>query len=411
MTTSMSVEAVIETLGAQGDGVTADGVFVPFALPGERVRITPTGHRATVERQLSEAAERRAAPCAHFGQCGGCVLQHASDELVANWKRDLLVRALAARGFDGIDIRPLVTVPAGSRRRVTLTGRRSKKGAIVGFHAASSDQIVAISDCVVAVPEILDIRSKLEELVINGASRKGELRLTVTISEAGLDVSVTGGKPVEGPMYGQLVAVAATSDMARLCWNGEEVVTRRPPEQVIGRARVVPPPGGFLQPTREGADALTDAMREAVGAAKTIADLFAGSGTFTLPLAEQADVWAVEGEADAVAALDAGWRMATGLRRVRTEVRDLFHRPLLARECEKLEAIVFDPPRQGARAQVEQLALSDVPRIGAVSCNPATFARDARVLVDGGYRLDWVLPVDQFRWSHHVELAAQFTRG
>ncbi|MEO1493988.1 MAG: class I SAM-dependent RNA methyltransferase [Pseudomonadota bacterium] len=411
MTTSMSVEAEILSLGAQGDGVTADGVFVPFALPGERVRISPIGHRATIERQLSEAAERQPAPCAHFGQCGGCVLQHASDALVADWKHDLVARALAARGFDDVEIRPIVTVPEGSRRRVTLTGRRSKKGAVVGFHAAGSDQIVPISDCAVAVPEILSIRPKLEELVTTGASRKGEVRLTVTVSDSGLDVAVTGGKPVEGPMYGQLVAVAATSDMARLCWNDEDVVTRRPPEQTIGRARVVPPPGGFLQPTREGAEALTEAMREAIGPAKSIADLFAGSGTFSLPLAEQADVWAVEGEAGAIAALDAGWRMAEGLRRVRTEVRDLFHRPLLARECEKLEAVVFDPPRQGARAQVEQLALSEIPRIGTVSCNPATFARDARILVEGGYRLDWVLPIDQFRWSHHVELAAQFSRA
>lgn len=410
MTTSMSVEAEILSLGAQGDGVTAEGVFVPFALPGERVRITPIGHRATVERQLTQAAERRDAQCRHFGQCGGCVLQHASDELVADWKRDLVVRALAARGFEEVEIRPLVTVPPGTRRRLTFTGRRSKKGAVVGFHAAGSDQIVAITECAVAVPEILNIIPKLEELVTTGASRKGELRLTVTVSESGLDVAVTGGKPVEGPMYGQLVAVAATSDMARLCWNGDDVVTRRPPEQTIGRARVVPPPGGFLQPTAEGAEILTEAMREAIGPAKKIADLFAGSGTFALPLAEQADVLAVEGEAEAIAALDAGWRMAEGLRSVRSEVRDLFHRPLLARDCTKLEAVVFDPPRQGARAQVEQLALTEVPRIGAVSCNPATFARDARILVEGGYQLDWVLPVDQFRWSHHIELAAQFTK-
>ncbi len=410
MTTSMSVEAEILSLGAQGDGVTADGVFVPFALPGERVRITPIGHRALIERQLSEAAERQKPLCQHFGTCGGCVLQHGSDDFVATWKRELVERALSARGFDRVEIRPMITVPPSSRRRVTLTGRRSKKAAIVGFHQAGSDQIVAVSDCAVAAPGILDTIPKLQELVITGASRKGELRFTVTTSEAGLDVSVTGGKPVEGPMYGQLVAVAATSDMARLCWNGEEVVTRRPPEQAIGRARVVPPPGGFLQPTSMGEAVLTEAMREAIGPARNIADLFAGSGTFTIPLAEQADVWAVEGEADAIAALDAGWRMAEGLRRVRTEVRDLFHRPLLARECGKLEAVVFDPPRQGARAQVEQIALTEVPRVGAVSCNPATFARDARILADGGYRLDWVLPVDQFRWSHHVELAAQFTK-
>jgi 23S rRNA (uracil1939-C5)-methyltransferase len=184
----------------------------------------------------------------------------------------------------------------------------------------------------------------------------------------------------------------------------------RTPEVTMGRARVVPPPGGFLQPTRDGEAALMEAVGEAVGDAGRIADLFAGSGTFTLPLAEQAEVHAVEGEQDALAALDAAWRATPGLKRVHCERRDLTQRPLLPAELKGVEAVIIDPPRAGARAQAEQLARGEVPRIASVSCNPATFARDARILIDGGYRLDWVQPVDQFRWSSHVELVAAFRR-
>jgi 23S rRNA (uracil1939-C5)-methyltransferase len=406
----MIVDAVIEQLGSQGDGVTADGVFVPFTLPGEHVRISPIGHRAVLE-DLTKPAETRVPPvCQHFRSCGGCGLQHASDDFLATWKRELIQRSMAARGFNAFDLRPTVTVPAASRRRVTLTGRRNKKGAVLGFHAAASDQIVPINECMVADPMIVAAIPKLVELIEQGGSRKGEIRLTITASDAGLDVAGTGGKPIEGPMYGYLVAVAATADLARLCWNGDEVVTRRPPEQVLGKARVIPSPGGFLQPTREGAWRLTEAMREAVEDAKTVADLFSGCGTFSLPLAEAAEVHAVEFEEEALAALDQGWRMAESLRQITTERRDLMHRPLMVHDLNRFGAVVFDPPRGGARNQAEQLANSEVPRIGAVSCNPATFARDARILVDGGYRLDWILPVDQFRWSAHVELAAAFSR-
>ena len=406
----MAFEAMIESLGAQGDGVTAAGVFVPFALPGERVRATPSGHRARLDAVLAPAPDRAAPPCPHFGTCGGCALQHASDRLVAEWKRDLVRRALASRGIDGVEIRPTVTSPPGSRRRATFGARRTRKGALVGFHAAASDEIVPVDTCPVSDPALVAALPALAEIAEIGASRKGTLRLTVTASQRGLDVAVEGGKPVEGPMYGQLVAVAATRDLARLSWEGEPLVTRRRPVQRFGRAWVAPPPGGFLQATGHGEAALVAAMREAVGPAARVADLFAGAGTFSLPLAEAAEVLAADADAEALAALEAGWRGAEGLRRVEIERRDLLHRPVLERQLHAFDAVIFDPPRAGARAQAEQLALAPVPRIGAVSCNPATFARDARRLIDGGYRLDWVLPVDQFRWSSHVELAAAFSR-
>lgn len=406
----MVEEAVIETLGSQGDGVTPEGVFVPRSLPGEVVRIVPNGHRAVLSEIVRSAPDRVSPICQHYGICGGCAVQHASDGLVAGWKQALVHKALAARGIEGIEIRPIQTSPPKSRRRAVFSARRTKKGSLSGFHELASDQIVPIAECQVVEPALLTLKAGMHDLVLAGASRKGELRITVTTSEAGLDVSVTGGKPVEGPVYGQLVAIAATSDLARLSWDGEPVVVRRQPVQRMGRARVVPPPGGFLQATAHGEAVLVEAVREALGGAKIVADLFCGSGTFALPVAEQAEVLAIEAEKAALEALDAGWRQAEGLKRIETEARDLFHRPLLDRQLDGIEAVVIDPPRQGARAQSEQLAKSKVQRIAAVSCNPATFARDARTLIDGGFQLDWVQPVDQFRWSPHVELAAQFTR-
>lgn len=406
----MVEQLTIESLGAQGDGVTADGVFVPGALPGETVRANPIGHRAELVEIVDPAPDRQSAACPHFGQCGGCSLQHASDGLLSIWKQDLLRRALVARGIEGVDIKPTITSPPRSRRRITLSGRRTKKTTVIGFHAAASDEVIPITSCTVATAAIMAGLPKLERVVEVGTSRKGALRITVTETEAGLDVAVEGGKPVEGGLYGELVAIAATSDFARLSWDGDPVVTRRPPWIALGPSRVVPPPGGFLQATKAGEEALLAGTLAAIGNARRIVDLFAGSGTFSLPLAQQAEVHAVENQAEALEALDAAWRQTPGLKMVEHEVRDLYRRPLLPAEFKSFDAVVLDPPRVGARAQCEHLATADVARIAAASCNPATFARDARTLIDGGFRLDWVQPIDQFLWSPHVELVAGFSR-
>jgi 23S rRNA (uracil1939-C5)-methyltransferase len=408
-------EVEIESLGAQGDGVAADdpgggALYVPYTLPGERVRVVRQGDRGRLQQVLRPSPERVAPVCPHFGACGGCALQHASDALTALWKRELVAAALAARGISGVAVRPTVTSPPGSRRRITVAARRSRKGVLIGFHAPGAAEIVPVETCAVAAPPLIAALPRLEEIVGLAASRSSEVRLTLTLTEGGIDVAVAGAKPMTGPQQALLAGVAARAGVARLGWNGEAVAVMRPPEVTLGRARVVPPPGGFLQPTREGEAALVAAVGEAVGDAGRIVDLYAGSGTFTLPLAEQAEVHAVEADAGAVAALEAAWRATPGLKRVRAERRNLAHRALLAAELKGVEAAVIDPPRAGARVQAEQLARSGVARIAAVSCNPATFARDARILIDGGYRLDWVQPVDQFRWSPHVELVAAFRR-
>ncbi|MDE3081577.1 MAG: class I SAM-dependent RNA methyltransferase [Paracoccaceae bacterium] len=403
------MKLTIERLGHLGDGIAPGPIFVPRTLPGEVVEGELDGSTLAAPRILEPSADRVKAPCTHYGQCGGCALQHASDGFVAAWKQEVVQTALAAQGISTL-FRPISTSPALSRRRAVLAGRRTKKGVIVGFHGRASGTVVPVPGCRLLRPEILGCLPALEAMVTAGGSRKGELAMTVTVSDAGADVLVTGGKPLEGELRATLAGIAETHGLARLTWGDEVVALRLPPTQSFGPARVVPPPGAFLQATAEGEAALLAAVIEAVGPARRIVDLFAGAGTFALPLAATAEVHAVEGDAAMVKALDRGWREAEGLKRVTAESRDLFRRPLHATEFKGIDAVVIDPPRAGAEAQVAELARAGVPVIAMISCNPVTFARDAKALVEAGYRVDWVQVVDQFRWSTHVEMAARLSR-
>lgn len=407
-----ALRLTVERLGHHGDGIAAgpEGpVYVPLALPGEVVEGEVAAGRMVAPRILTPSPDRVRAPCPHYRACGGCVLQHASDGFVAAWKRRVVELALEGQGL-AAPVLGVATSPPASRRRAAMAGRRGKAGATVGLHARGSDLVVDTPGCLVVRPEIRAARPALEALARLGASRKGEVALAVTVAAPGLDVAVTGGRAADPGLRAALAGLAEAHRLARLSWNGEVVALRAPPEQRFGPARVVPPPGAFLQATAEGEAALLAAVRAAVGGAGRIVDLFAGSGTFALPLAEWAEVHAVEGEAAALAALDRGWRGAGGLRRVTTEARDLFRRPLDRAELARFDAAVIDPPRAGAEAQMRAIAESDLAVVAAVSCNPVTFARDARILLAAGFRLDGVEVVDQFRWSPHVELSARFTR-
>lgn len=400
----------IERLGHHGDGIARgpDGpVFVPGALPGEVVEGEIQGSRLSTPRIVTPSAHRRRPPCAHARACGGCALQHADDAFVADWKQGVVQQALQAQGLEAT-FRPVLTSHPHSRRRATLSGRRTKAGATLGFHIRGSDQVVAVPGCQLLHPDLIAAFPGLEALTRTGASRKGELSLTVTATLSGPDVAVTGGKPLDAPLLQDLAGLAETHRLARLTWEGEVVALRAQPMVDMGRGRVPLPPGAFLQATADGEAALLAAVRDAVGPARRIVDLFAGCGTFALPLADRAEVHAVEGEAALTAALTAGARATPGLKAVSVETRDLFRRPLLPDEL-RFDAAVIDPPRAGAEAQVAELARAHVPVLAMVSCNPATFARDAKTLVDAGYRLDWVQVVDQFRWSTHVELAARLS--
>lgn len=400
---------LIERLGHRGDGIADGPVFAPLTLPGERVTGDLDGQTLRNVKIVEPAPDRVAPPCRHFKSCGGCQLQHGSDAFIANWKTDVVSQALAAQGLEA-KIEPIFTVPAASRRRATLSARRTKIGALAGFHARASDVVVEIPDCRLLDPRLMAALPVAEALAIVGSSRKAELDVAVTLSDAGLDIRVTGGKPLDAPLRVALAGLADTHDLARLAWEDEVVVTRRPPEQVFDDIRVVPPAGAFLQATKASEGALIEAVRGIIGPARHVLDLFAGCGTFALPLSRQAPVHAVEGSAEMIAALDHGWRMADRVKTLTTEARDLFRQPLVTEELARFDTVVLDPPRAGAEAQTAQLAHAAPARIAYVSCNPVTFARDAAALCAGGYTLDHVRPVDQFRWSAHVELVAQFTR-
>lgn len=406
------MKVVIDRLGHHGDGIAVGPqgpIFVSQMLPGEAVEGDLAGDRLVNTRIVTPSDQRVRPPCAHAKTCGGCLMQHASDGFVANWKVDMVKSALAGQDLTA-DFLPIITSPPRSRRRATLSARRTKSGALLGFHARASDMLVAVPQCQLLHPDLIAGFPALEALVKIGGSRSGEVSLTVTQSLGGLDVSVAGGKPIESGLAMELARVVEAFGLARLTWNGEGVALRTMPMQRFGKALVAPPPGAFLQATADGEASLLAAVVAAVGDARRIVDLFAGVGTFSLPLAEKAEVHAVEGEAAMVAALEKGWRQADGLRRLTAETRDLFRRPLEPDEFKGFDAVVIDPPRAGAEAQVATLAKSGVPVIASVSCNPVTFARDAKVLVRAGYRLTSVQVVDQFRWSSHVELVGRFDR-
>lgn len=397
---------IIERLGHKGDGIAAGPVFVPGTLPGEEVEGVVEDGVMAAPKIVTPSDQRVKAPCRHAKSCGGCQLQHASDDFVADWKADVVRRAFEAQGIE-TDLRPVLTSPTASRRRAAFSAKRTKKGALAGFHRKGSDVVVDVPDCQLVKPILAEALPMVQDLAVLGASRKGELSVTVTESQMGLDVAVSGGKAVDTPLRSALGELGRKYDLARITWD-DEALTRLPPALRFGTADVVPPPGAFLQATQEGEAALLDGVLEALGDVKHVADLFAGCGTFALPLATRARVHAVEGEKAMVAALDHGWRNATGVKHVTHEARDLFRNPLLPDELARFDGVVIDPPRAGAEAQVEQLALARVPKIAFVSCNPVTFARDAARLLEAGYKMPWVQVVDQFRWSTHVELVAAF---
>lgn len=384
-----------------GMGRAEDGTLIPRTLPGEDVDAEG--------RILTPSPDRVSPPCRHFKSCGGCAVQHANDGVVASWKTGILTHALAAHGI-AHPIERLHTSPRQSRRRAKLSGRRTKKGATVGFHARASDVIVEVPDCQILVPSILALIPALQTLVTLMGSRKGEVDLVVAQSDAGADIALSGVRAPTSQDRIDLAHWAQDADIARLSVGGDVIVTRRPPYQSFGHARVVPPPGAFLQATRPGEAAILAAVREHLSGCKQIVDLFSGSGTFSLPLAQTADVHAVEGSSEMIAALDRGWREAQNLHQVSTEARDLFRRPLEADELRRFDGVCIDPPRAGAQAQVGILADHGPKRIAYVSCNPISFARDAARLIDGGYQLQRLDLVDQFRWSPHLELVAGFFR-
>lgn len=400
----------IERLGRKGDGVALAAearALASLVLPGEVIEGEAEGGRIAAPRIVTPSPDRIRPACGHYRACGGCSLMHATETFTTAWKVQVVLTALAAQGI-AAPVPQVHVSPPRSRRRAVLSGRRTRKGATVGFHGRASEVIVDLAECHVLRPQIMAALPLLRRIVAAGASRAAEVSLVVIHGPAGLDVALRGGKPMTPELFTTLAALAEEGDLARLDWDGQ-AITRRAPALPMGRARVVPPPGAFLQATEEGQAALLAAVRASLGAAARVADLFAGCGTFALPLAESATIHAVEGLAAPLEALDSAWRATPGLNRITTEVRDLARRPLMPDELAGFDAIVIDPPRAGAEAQMRHLAATPVPVVAAVSCDPVSFAKDARILADAGYAIDRLWVVDQFRFSPHVELVAALT--
>jgi 23S rRNA (uracil1939-C5)-methyltransferase len=402
---------VIARLGHRGDGV-ADGqagaIYVPGALPGETVDVAEVpGHPDRRQiRQIEQPSAQRIAPiCPHFGVCGGCAVQHLESVGYRAWKRDLVVTAMRQAGLDA-PVGELVDAHGDGRRRAVFHARRGTKDVIeVGFAAARSHRIVAIDRCPVLAPGLSGAVKAAWAIAETLGPAKKPLDIHVTATDSGLDVDVRGSGPLTAAAMSALARVAARHDLGRLTRHGELVALARAPTLRIGTAVVALPPAAFLQATAAGEAALARLTLMACAGAGKVADLFAGIGPFGLRLAERARVLAVDNDEAALAAL-ARAATTSGLKPVDIERRDLFHRPLSAAELKGFDAVVFDPPRQGAQAQARELAASGVPRIVAVSCNPATFARDAATLLGAGYRIADVTPVDQFRHAAHVEIVA-----
>lgn len=413
----MTERLVISRLGQRGDGIadTPDGpAFVPYALPGETVTVEPiAGH--TERRHLlavdTPSPERVAPVCKHFGICGGCALQHWALDRQLAWKRDLVTEALHSAGLDA-PVAEAIDAHGDGRRRATLHARRGARDILeVGFAAPRAHHVIAIDECPILAPGlggIIDAAWAIAEVI---APARKPLDIQVTATENGLDIDVRGSGPLDTALRTALAAIANKHRLARVTRHGELVIQRAPPTLMVGAAAVTLPPGVFLQATATAEAMLADLVREGAGRAKKVADLFCGVGPFALRLAEKARVTAADSDSNAIAALKAAATNTRGLKPLEAVARDLFRRPFVASELKGFDAVVFDPPRQGAEAQARELARSTVPTVVAVSCDRMTFARDARILSDGGYRLERVTPVDQFRYSPHIEIVGVFRKS
>lgn len=405
-------ELIVTELGHRGDGIAqteTGSVFVAGALPGETVRAEVVDGRAKKPVIDAPSPDRVEPVCRHFKTCGGCSVQHLAEHPYLDWKRGLVAKALGDRGIEA-DVGQTVAATAGGRRRAVLTATRAGRHTLLGYHEKASHRLVDITECPVLDPAIVAALPGLKSLAAEVLPKKGDLRLTVLATTAGLDIAIDKADKTYERKIPALSQKVVELDLARLSVNGEVILEVRPPLLDMGGVGIVAAPGGFTQATIAAEEALSKLVLAGIGKARNVADLFSGVGTFALRLARSANVHAVEGDAAALATFDKALRKPQGLKKVTFERRDLSRRPLVRDELEPFDTVVFDPPRAGAQAQAEQLALSKVKTVVAVSCNPATLARDLRILIDGGYVLQSVTPVDQFHFSPHIEVVAVLTR-
>ncbi len=407
----MSETVTIQDLGSRGDGIAEDGTPVPYALPGERVAIRRDGRRAELLGVERPSPDRVAPFCPYVMQCGGCRTQHLARPAELAWKRGLVAQALSQARL-AVEPEMAIDAHGAGRRRLTLHVRAVDGRAEAGLMAARSHALVPIDLCPITVPALHAAPEAARRLAAPLGHGRKPLDVAVTATDQGLDIDLRGHGPVSAGVAAALVRIAGELRLARLSLHGERLMEAEPVSVAGSGTPLYPSPGGFLQATAAGQAILTALTLTALGPRpRRVADLFAGCGPLTLAMARQAAVQAVESDAAALAGLDRAARAATGLRRITVERRDLFRRPLLPTELDAFDAVVFDPPRAGAEAQARQLAGSRVPLVIGIACDTGTFARDAATLVAGGYRLETVTPVDQFRHAAHIEMVGVFRRA
>jgi len=416
----MSTETLhIAAVGAEGDGIarTPQGpVFVPFTLPGETVAVARVKNHGMPMSWSKTSPERVNPSCRHFGPegkggaCGGCSLQHWADAPYQHFKRQLVIDALKAQDIDA-DVAPIVACLPGERRRVTMTARLTDKGVVLGFLQAGTHQIVPVEECPISMPAIVGRLDVIRRLVAALGSGSEPFRIAIGATLSGLDINMMDmKKPDPKKRQAATDILLRETGIARVSVEGEIVVEPQKPMLDIGGVQVVLPAGSFTQATVRAEQAMADLVTTHLAKSKRVVDLFAGLGTFALRLARKSAVHAVEFDAPALAALDHGARHAQGLKPISIERRDLFRRPMQPLDLKNFDGLCFDPPRAGAEQQCRELVRSKVQKIAAVSCNPVTLARDLRILIDGGYKLKSVTPIDQFLWSSHVEAVALLER-
>jgi 23S rRNA (uracil1939-C5)-methyltransferase len=402
-------EVEIDGLGAQGDGVVelpGEPLYIRYALPGELWRFVDDKPAV-----LLRPHPARVEPvCAHFGSCGGCAAQHMPDGLYAAWKRAIVVAAFQHRGIDA-PVDDLFRVPLASRRRIQVYARRYRKNLHLGFYRAANHYIMNVTECPIAMPQLVAALPALREMLEPMLTGQAEAAIGLLATPAGVDVEM-GFIYLDSPQkhYPRMTALGARHGFARLTVERDTLVLARQPILAFGGVDVAPPPDAFVQAVQESEEEMVRLVLAATAKAKRVADLFCGLGTFTFPLARRARVLAVDEKGSAIQALQAAARRAQGLKPIETKVRDLFRMPVSAKELEGFDAVVFDPARSGAEEQASELARCKARTVVAVSCNPGTLARDVRILIDGGYALERVTPIDQFLYSHHVEAVAVLRR-
>lgn len=406
-------ELKIDFVGHKGDGVAhlnGHAIYVPYTLEGETVSVEGSGPRRDI-KSIKEPSSARIEPiCQHFGTCGGCQLQHMSKASYVEWKMGLVTEPLSRIG---VSLKPddMISFEDASRRKCVFNAQRTPEGMQLGFTEKASVEIVAIDACPVLVPAINDQLDAIRDLVNSVPILKHPLRVSVLVTKNGLDISIEEGKPLSEAERQVLIKKTIAHKFSRLTVNQETLIKTAEPHIEIASTIVSPPPAAFVQALKQAENAISDIVASYLKGCKQVADLYCGIGTFALKLAENSAVYAVEESGAALDSLDQAWRQTGGkLKQIKTEKRNLERRPVTFGELKKMDGLVFDPPRAGAELQCRQIAKSRVKKVAAVSCNPATLATDLEILIASGFKVKQVIPIDQFKYTPHVEVVVLLER-